>query len=101
MVVVTQPAGPMEVAGLRLAQSPATLVLESMIMTTGVAEVGAGGGSTAAVVAGVVFVRGCRRCAAAQPDAEPVPDLQVAAQRRTRAAPVITGVALPTVGRCL
>ncbi len=79
MVAVAKSAGPMEVTGLRLVQSPPALVLEPMMMSASGAEVVAGGGSPVTVVAGVVFVRGAGRGAAADHDAGPVPGFQIAA----------------------
>jgi hypothetical protein len=42
-------------AGLGLVQPPAAFVLEPVVMSTGVAPVAVGGGSTMAIVAGVVL----------------------------------------------
>ena len=78
MVAVTQPADPVEVAGVGLVQPPATFVLESMIMSASSAEIAAGGGSAVAVLAGVVFVRSAGRGAAADHDAGPVTGFQIA-----------------------
>lgn len=56
LIGVAQSACPAEHAVLGLVQCPAALALQSMVMTTGVTEVGPGGGSALGVVKGVVLV---------------------------------------------
>jgi CheY-like chemotaxis protein len=62
--------------------------LEAVVVAAGVAEVGCQGGAVAGVVDGVVFVGGVGGSPAADHDAVPVADFQVAAQRGTGGAPV-------------
>jgi hypothetical protein len=79
VVALAKSAGPVEMAGLELVQSPAALVFEAMMMSTRGAEVAVGGGSAVAVVTGVVLVRCAGRGTTADHDAGPVPGLQIAA----------------------
>jgi hypothetical protein len=67
-----------------------------MVMTTGVTEVGPGGGAALGVVKGVVLVGASGGSAAADHGARPVPDFQVAAQRGTGDAAAGVGV-VPTL----
>jgi hypothetical protein len=62
-----------------LVKSPATVVLQAMIMTAGGSDVVFGGGPTEGGVQGVVGIGATSRGSAADHDAVPVADLDVAA----------------------
>lgn len=95
LIGVAQSACPAEHAVLGLMQCPAALALQSMVMTTGVTEVGPAGRSALGVVKGVVLV-GASGGARQRSWCRTVPDFQVATQRGTGDAAAGVGV-LPTL----
>jgi hypothetical protein len=73
-----KPDRPSEVARFELLKLPAAVMLQTVIMAAGLAEIVLDGGPAAGVVCGVVSVSAAGRAPAADHDTAPVPDLEMA-----------------------
>jgi hypothetical protein len=76
---VAQAANLSELAGCGLIKPPAAVVLETVIMATGMAKVALVGGPALGMVLSVVGVGAAGGAPAADHDAAAIPDLEVAA----------------------